>query len=205
MMLSDCVHFDDIISFVDSVFDELDDVHYEETITIFAKYEQAKEIIKEMLFYENVLPNVIHIENPNIDNYTDEYIIDIVKCDNEISLYCESAKRDNRYFNYIGKIGYILDNCNSRILNTCQFDTIHAVSINDSEESDCDEYEINACETKDTKNSGLCAEYFTNENGELNGFTVTKQDNDGYCSYSLYTDKSLSKLDIDDFLKIMKF
>lgn len=138
----------------DSINDEFGD------ISIIAKYDEAKEIIKELLCLEyNVASVELHREE--FGNYYDEYIVSL----NFDGVWCEKFKRVNGYFDDESNVIYIMDNCSSVIIPYCKSKNLYEVSVGDTNGSEDDEEES---ETEHT---------YT-----VNGKTVDKKTFDKYVS-----------------------
>lgn len=89
----------DIADKFDSLEDEFGDV------SIIAKYEEAKEIIRELLCLGYDVAS-IDIHDELWENYYDEYIISL----NFDGVWCEKFKRDSGYFTDESNVIYIMDN-----------------------------------------------------------------------------------------------
>lgn len=123
----------DISETFDNIEDEYDD------ISIIAKYDEAKEIIKELLCIGyNVASIELHREK--FENYYDEYIIGL----NHDGVWCEKFKRSTGYFSDESNVIYIMDNCSSTVISYCKSENIYEVSI-----EDIDDFENNSKESED--------------------------------------------------------
>lgn len=102
-------------------------------ITIVAKYEIAKQVISELVYYDYKL-DYIEFESPDIDCYEDEFYIS-VNSDGEIC--CEKAKsKDGIYLVYECGIVLIHEDCNSKILEKIRSDYKPMIFVLSD---DCDE------------------------------------------------------------------
>lgn len=130
------LYFDDFEDFACTVADTYDSLKGEdyEDVAIIAKYEEARQIIKELLCIGYDLHS-IDIDD-EFDGYNAEYIITLY--DNEI--FCEPMLRENGYITDDSPVMYILDNCSSKVIPYCKGNTVYEVSVVD-DECDCDEYE----------------------------------------------------------------
>lgn len=121
----------DIADKFDSLEDEFGDV------SIIAKYDDAKEIIRELLCLGyNVASVELHREE--FENYYDEYIVSL----NFDGVWCEKFKRDTGYFNNESNVTYIMDNCSSAVIPYCKSNNLYEVSIEDIDHSENDEDEF---------------------------------------------------------------
>ena len=124
-----------------SLADEFDD------ITIVAKYEEAKEIIKELACFDYSIVS-ISLRRPDWDNYTDEYLISL----NSDGIWYEPMKRNDNYIEDNSSVIYILDNCSSKVISHCNSKEMYEVCINDGYDDEIDEENTECvCETKDCK------------------------------------------------------
>lgn len=109
-------------------------------VEVIAKYEDAKNIIAELVENGHDLVHISDFARPNHDGYNDEYLISL---DHE-GIWCEPAKRENGYLYVTGVVCYILDNCNSKIISSIQSMVVYEVSIgNDDCDGDCDHCDCN--------------------------------------------------------------
>lgn len=144
----------DISETFDNIEDEFEDV------SIIAKYDEAKEIIRELLCIGYDIAN-IEIELPELGGYDDEYILSV----NFDGVWCERFKRDTSYFNDVSNVTYIMDNCSSAIIPYCKSENLYEVSVDDIDNSENDDEESEAEHT------------YT-----INGKTVDKETFDKYIS-----------------------
>ena len=150
------LYFDDFEDLVCTVADTYDSLKGEdfEDVAIIAKYEEARQIIKELLClgYDIHSINVIDEE---YGEYDAEYIISIY--DDEI--WCEQMLRENGYITDDSPVMYILDNCSSKVIPYCKGKNVFEVTVGE-DDCDCDE----------------CEGY------TVNGEPVTKEEFDAYVS-----------------------
>ena len=154
------LYFDDFEDFSCVIADTYDALDYdEEDVAIIAKYEEARQIVKELACIGYDLHS-IDIDD-EFDGYNAEYIITLY--DNEI--FCEPMLRENEYITDDSPVMYILDNCSSKVIPYCKGKTVYEVSVGkDDDECDCDD-----CDE--------CEKGFT-----INGKPATKEEFDRYVS-----------------------
>lgn len=153
-------------------------------ISFIAKYNEAKEIISSLCKLEYDI-TFCQLVDPEYDGYIDEYIITIY--DGEI--WCEPFKREDEYIYDESNFLYILDNCNSKVLEKCDLKHIFEVSIEDEEYDDlCDDGCI------------FCKE--CNEDDDMHGFTATRNDDNGFSTLSFYSTEKLNSDEMRDLLEI---
>ena len=159
------LYFDDFEDFSCVIADTYDALDYdEEDVAIIAKYEEAKQIIKELACIGYDLHS-IDIDD-EVDGYNAEYIITLY--DNEI--FCEPMLRENGYLTDDSPVMYILDNCSSKVIPYCKGKNVYEVTVGD-DECDCDE-----CDD--------CEECLT-----INGKPATKEEFDRYVSQFKHGEK----------------
>lgn len=148
-------------------------------ISIIAKYNEAKEIIKELLCIGYDIAS-IELHREDFENYCDEYIVSL----NFDGVWCEKFKRDTGYFEDESNIMYIMDNCSSNVISYCKSDNLYEVSVceDDEELSNTSNDSQNSESTyisrsKDGTPTGFCKSWVTVENGMT-----------CYSSYSHYSD-----------------
>ena len=148
------LYFDDFEDFSCTVADTYDALDYdEEDVAIIAKYEEARQIVKELACIGYDLHS-IDIDD-EFDGYNAEYIITLY--DNEI--FCEPMLRENGYLTDDSPVMYILDNCSSKVIPYCKGKNVFEVTVGE-DDCDCDE----------------CEGY------TVNGEPVTKEEFDSYVS-----------------------
>ena len=134
--------FEDLACSVADTYDSLKGEDYED-VAIIAKYEEARQIIKELLYIGYDIHSV-NIIDEEYGEYDAEYIISLY--DNEV--WCEPMLREKGYITDDSPVMYVLDNCSSKVIPYCKGKTVYEVSIG-VDGCDCDECEC-ACK-KDEK------------------------------------------------------
>lgn len=128
----------DIAYTFDSLEDEFGDV------SIIAKYEEAKEIIRELLCLGYDVAS-IDIHDEFWENYYDEYIVSVSNVNNSPSVWCEKFKRETGYINDESSVAYVMDNCSSAVFKHINSEEIYEVCVG---EYDLDEGSDNNVEDK---------------------------------------------------------
>ena len=194
--------FEYIEDFVDCVLSEVENDE-DAFVTVIAKFDEAKEILKNVMTYDDVNFESLQIESSIIDDYDDAFVISLWMNDGVLEIGCEKLKdEEGTYTNPCGDVVYLFSNCSSKIIPLCEGSDLYFVDIED--ECDCDE-ECDECCSCDCRCGDSCIEYSKTDDGELHGFTASKSTNSGYHSYSFYTSDNLSKSDIHDMLKEFGF
>ena len=160
------LYFDDFEDFSCAVVDTYDALDYdEEDVAIIAKYEEARQIVKELACIGYDLHS-IDIDD-EFDGYNAEYIITLY--DNEI--FCEPMLREKGYITDDSPVMYILDNCSSKVIPYCKGKTVYEVTVGD-DVCDCDECEC------DCKKDEKTAATSTKSTYKINNKEVSKEEFD---------------------------
>ena len=146
--------FEDLACDITDTYDSLDGEDFED-VAIIAKYEEARQIIKELLYLGYDIHSV-EIHDDLWENYDAEYVISLY--DN--SIWCEPMLRENGYIEEYAPVIYVLDNCSSKVIPYCKGKNVYEVIVGDYE-CGCDD----------------CEEGFT-----VNGKPATKEEFDAYVS-----------------------
>lgn len=138
MSIIKTLHFEDYEDFacdVSGVYERVTSDDEYNSVDVVAKYEDAKNIIAELVENGHDLAHISDFARPDHDNYNDEYLIAL---DHE-GIWCEPAKRENGYLYATGVVCYVMDNCNSKIISSIQSKVVYEVSIGDDNcDGDCD-------------------------------------------------------------------
>lgn len=109
-------------------------------IAIIAHYDEAKQIIREILCLGYDL-NSIELKDPELGYDDVPYVISVCGIDSEHEVWCEPMVRDNgKYIDDESSIIYVLDNCSSEVLKHLDSECIFEVGIDD-DDCNCDECE----------------------------------------------------------------
>lgn len=206
------LRFEDYEEFACYVSDEFDFLHNNDDesydVSIIAKYDEARYIIKELMCLGYDLHS-IDIHDAEWDGYKDEFIVSLAYIDGEDEIWCEPMKRDTGYLDDESKIIYIFDNCNKDVIKHC-FGSLFEVYVGDKDDDE-DEVDFSddfccgcpGCNDKRVMNDSV--KYDKDEDGKVHGFTVSHSDGKSYTSYSVYTDDEMSKDEIKELLKEFSF
>lgn len=143
-------NYEDFVTLVSDVYNEITTNDEYNTVAIIARYDDAKEIVHELCDLGYYLGNIYDgFGSKAICGYSDEYIITIFE--NEISI--EQAKVGKDYLCVEAECVFVLSNCNSKILSKVfsEISTFEVV-IGEEEEncSCCGDYDTcnEDCENK---------------------------------------------------------
>ena len=134
MIIIKTLYFEDYEDFACAVSDVYDRVKSDDeynSVDVVAKYEDAKEIIRELVGMGYGIAFINELADPEYDGYDDAFIISLL--DDEI--WCEPVKRKDGYIFVEADVVYIFDNCNSKIVPKIEADEVYEVEIGDF---DCD-------------------------------------------------------------------
>lgn len=121
--------YEEFVCKIADIFDTLEDEF--DDISIIAKYNEAKEIIKELLCLGYDIAS-IDIHREELEEYWDEYIISL----NSEGIWCQKFKYENGYLNDNPSICFVMDNCNSAVFKHINSEEIYEVSIGDDEDNE---------------------------------------------------------------------
>ena len=166
------LEFNDYEDFACEVSDTFDDICKNDgfdDIAIIAHYNEAKQIIREILCLGYDL-NSIELKDPELGYDDVPYIISVCGIESEYEVWCEPMVRDNgEYIDDESSIIYVLDNCSSEVLKHLDSECIFEVGIDD-------ECWCNECDD--------CEECLT-----INGRPATKEEFDRYVSQFKHDEK----------------
>ena len=134
------LYFEYVEDFADYIVEKFESEE-ELFLTVVGKFEEIKNIIKEMFCVAEVDFESLNIESPIMDGYEDEYVLDCWCDDGIIQIGCEPAKRDGEYLNLEGDETYLLEDCSSKIIHLCEGSNLYFVNFDDECDHDeaCDE------------------------------------------------------------------
>lgn len=136
-MKSKDISFEYIEELVDYVIDEVENDE-DNFVTVIAKFDEAKEILKNAMAYDDVNFESLQIESPIMDNYYDEFVLSFWMNDGVLEIGCEKLKNEEGdYTNPCGDVVFLFGNCSSKIIPLCEGSKLYFVSIED--ECNCDE------------------------------------------------------------------
>ena len=198
MIIIKALHFEDLEDFACVMSDMYDRVKSDDeynSVDVIVKYEDAKEIIRELVGMGYGITFIDKFGDPEWDGYDDAFVISLL--DDEI--WCEPVKRENGYIFVEADVVYIFDDCNSKIVPKIESNEVYEVGIGEDYD-DCD---------GDCKNCDCHDETYLHtsedEDGNTHGFTASKSDGNSYMSYSYYSSDELSHEDIQKMLKTFGF
>lgn len=151
MIIIKTLHFEDYEDFACAVSDSYDRVKSDDaynSVDVVAKYENAKEIIRELVGIGYGIAFIDKFGDPEWDGYDDAFVISLL--DDEI--WCEPVKRENGYIFVEADVVYIFDDCNSKIIPKIEADEIYEVEIGDFD-YDCENCDCHGVDTTSSATS----------------------------------------------------
>lgn len=188
-------YYEDFACVMSDIYDRVKSDDEYNSVDVVAKYEDAKEIIRELIEMGYGIAFIDGFGNPEWDGYDDAFVISLL--DDEI--WCEPVKRKDGYIFVEADVVYIFDDCNSKIIPKIEADEVYEVEVG-NEYDDCD----GDCENC-PKHDETYLHTSEDEDGNTHGFTASKSDGDSYMSYSYYSSDELSHEDIQKMLKAFGF
>ena len=121
----DRLEFEDYGKFACEISDKYDSLEDKfGDISIIAKYDKAKEIIRELLCLGYDTASIdIHMEE--FEEYYDEYRIAL----NQDGVWCQKLKYEKGYLNDDAPITYVMDNCSSTVFKHIDSEEIYEVCV----------------------------------------------------------------------------
>ena len=171
MIIIKTLHFEDYEDFACAVSDVYDRVKSDDeynSVDVVAKYEDAKEIIRELIGIGYGIAFINELADPEWDGYNDAFVVSLL--DDEI--WCEPVKLKDDYIFVEADVVYIFDDCNSKIIPKIEADDVYEVEIG-NEYDNCDDW------CKNSEEEG-----FT-----VNGKPATKEEFDNYVSQFKHDEK----------------
>lgn len=171
-------------------------------VSFVAKYDRAKEILKELVFYGYDI-NFIEIAGAEIDGYVDEFDITIL---NDV-VSCEKIKRGDRYYIAEPKFVFFDEEANSKCISSFLSDMKYEFQITDDESSDDADQMIDCHDCEDYDCDLRCQDEIPTVNFDKDGkgFKYEKSDATGYQSISYRSSEPVSKDDLSDILRKFYF
>lgn len=174
-MKSKDLNFEYIEEFVDYVIDEVENGE-DNFVTVIAKFDEAKEILKNAMTYDDVNFESLQIESPIMDNYCDEFILSFWMNDGVLEIGCEKLKNtEGKYTNPCGDVVFLFDDCSSKIIPLCEGSKLYFVEIEDEDNygEECDENCLCDCRNEDKEIAPTEKSHYS-----INGKPVSKAEFD---------------------------
>ena len=189
MIIIKNAYFDNYEEFADCIVDTNEDLCENEefsSVDIIAKFDDAKEIVKELVFDGYDIALITKFADVESDGYEDEFIISL----SDDKIWVEPFKRGNDYITAEADVVYITDDCNCKCIPNILSDKIYEVEVDLDDEND--DYDDDECD-------GDCENCSIHKNDETEDKVKTKSDDyyddlaDSYFKLALI--KALDDLD----------
>lgn len=162
--------FEDYESFADMVTDDFDAINEDDKdIAIIAKYEEARQIIKELMLADWNIRFITGLECCEFGGYDDEFVVNLTAIDEDYEVWCEPMKQESGNYIYVEATHiFILDNCSSKVIPYCEGLLMSEVEIGDDEcvdeniEEECYECCCGRCYDKNELADTSHERYFVN-------------------------------------------
>lgn len=159
------------------------------TVSVIAKFDEAREVIAGLCSL-GYLPYSVNIEEPEYDNYYDEWLVELT----ENGIYSKRFKRKKGYTNCNSDYVFVLDNCSSKVIAKINpKHSTYEVSI-----GECDDFDF-VFEDDDEE-----CEVSVDSEEDMHGFTVSRNSDDGYSSLSFYSTEKLCACEMQHLLDIFR-
>ena len=199
-MESKDINLEYIEELVDYVINEVenDDDNF---VTVIAKFDEAKEILKNAMTYDDVNFESLQIESPIMDNYCDEFILSFWMNHGVLEIGCEKLKNaEGEYTNPCGDIVFLFNDCSSKIIPSCEGSRLYFVEIEDESDYDeeCDCECLCDCHNEDKELSTTEKSHYS-----INGESVSKEEFDKkYSEIQSKYEKNMKRM-LDDYHSFM--
>lgn len=170
--------FEDFASYASFEYESIKDEDFQD-ISIVAKYNEMRNIIKELI-YAGYDIRSIEIDDEECNGYDSEYVCTILRDE----IWCEPMKIEGKYLADDSTITYVLDNCSSKVIPYCKGNAVYEVTIDEYDEyCDCDECDYcNSCDFRDENDDD-------EDNFTVDGERVSKEEFNSYTSHFRHNEK----------------
>lgn len=176
------LNYNSIEEFCEELNECIEEVHNANEykyVSVVAKYNDAKQIIREIIYYGYEIAQ-IEVNDPNLDDYDAEYEISVI---NE-KIFCSKMKRNNKYLESFASIVFFMEDVNSKCIKSFP-ESVFEYEVQIDDDCDCN-IEDKDCEDGDSSSFLPCC-----ENDGLHGFTYFRSNDNGYVSHSFYSTECL--------------
>lgn len=188
-MKSKDLNFEYIEEFVDYLVEKVED-NDELFATVVCKFNEAKEIIKYLMMFEDIDFENIYLESPDEKGYMDEFCIELWYNDGVVNFSCDPLKVNGKYENPCGDETYLFDDCSSKIIPLCEGSELYFVNIDDKCDCECP----CDCHKEDKELSTTEKSYYS-----INGESVSKEQFDKkYSEIQSKYEKNIKRM-LDDY------
>lgn len=176
------LNYESIEEFCEEVNECIETVHNtneDKYVSVVAKYEEAKQIIRELIYYDYEIAQ-IEVNDPNWDDYDAEYEISVING----KIFCSKMKSNDKYLESFASIVFFMEDVNSKCIKSFT-ESVFEYEVQIDDDCDCN-IEDKDCEDGDSSSFLPCC-----ENDGLHGFTYSRSNDNGYVSHSFYSTECL--------------
>lgn len=176
------LNFNSIEEFCEEVnecIEEVNCANEDKYVSVVAKYKEAKEIIRELIYYDYEIAQ-IEVNDPNWDDYDAEYEISVING----KIFCSKMKSNDKYLASYASIVFFMEDVNSKCIKSFT-ESVFEYEVQISDDCDCN-IEDKDCEDGDSSSFLPCC-----EDDGLHGFTYSRSNDNGYVSHSFYSTECL--------------
>lgn len=170
-------------------------------VSAYVKCEEAKLLVERLIEFGNPIGAILELEDYEMSHYDKEYVVYL----SEDGVTCEKTYHKDDYYNGGGDISFVHEDCSSKLLNHIDSEFIYEFAVGECDECydedydydcDCDE----CCGCDDTNDKELDIE----SDDDMHGFSINHSDENGYSSYSFYSDnESIVKYMLEHIKEIL--
>ena len=171
-------------------------------MSFVARYENAKEILKELVFYGYDVCS-IDLESPDWSDYVDEFDITVIND----TIYCEKAKSKDGYYNSSAYLVFFDADANSRCIKSYESTMKYEFQIGDEDQDDVEQLscEHKKCDKHECKMQEKDEIPTVNFDQDGKGFRYEKSDANGYQAISYRSSEHVDRDDLADILRKFYF
>lgn len=176
------LNYESIEEFCEEVNECIETVHNtneDKYVSVVAKYEEAKQIIRELIYYDYEIAQ-IEVNDPNWDDYDAEYEISVING----KIFCSKMKSNDKYLASYASVVFFMEDVNSKCIKSFP-ESVFEYEVQIDDDCDCN-IEDKDCEDGDSSSFLPCC-----ENDGLHGFTYSRSNDNGYVSHSFYNTECL--------------
>ena len=197
-------NYKDLATHLSDAFNSVRKIDSLNDVSVVAKYEDAKEIIKELILLGYGINTIDLNGDKNIERKYDEYLVSIFSsCDKEPEVFCEPLFVNGRYVDVYSSVIYVMGNCHCKVIDHCKGKIVIEVSIADEDDEILaykDENKpVRASKPKTELKSGLKPDPMSKSSYMVNGKKCSKEE---YDEALKNCNVAISSFD-DDFKKLM--
>ena len=204
---------EDLFEIAEAMYNEIENNNKEEAMFV-GKYDEAVSVVKELIMLDYVIPYSVDIHPEELDGYDKEYYVTL---DENLELWCEPAFPNDAYLYSATNILFVMNDCNSSILNKIDYD--ESVEVTFGYEEDylypecgecCGECGCHECNSEDNEEletpeeNTITTRVAVDKDGNIRGFEKTWRTHEGgmkyFSSYSHYSNnQDMIKLLMENF------